>query len=625
MTSVKISALTAAGTLVGTETVPVVQNGVTVRAQVNDLLTYANINISQTVATLAALKALTTRPEAVIVETGQAAGVWQWALASTTTADDALVVTPTSGTAGRYKRIYQPGVVWAEWFGALGDDSTDNATAIAAAITALGPYSAGTVQDGGLLLFGAGIFRVGSTITMTEKHGLTIQGAGPLATEVKGTGDFAVFTMIGATSSNVTNKAGIRSLSVRGPGKANTSAHGISTKWTNRCFVEDVTVFACRHGLNLYHSWQLKLDNVQPHGGGADQNYNGFYLGESTLTDIDNAVIATGCTTQQCENAGFRIINGQGSKFTSCEAGSSAYGWYVGDPTTGTVKSQWIHFDNCLGDTCTTQNWFFKLGSATALGEMIMTGTWSGNSSGAGIQLESVTDFNITGLIAITLQTEAVKIVSGTRVTVSNVTARQYNNANGGTACIKLEDSSNCMISGINEFSTNARSVVTETGTADTNVLSGLSGQPTTVGDSTVFVGAIGTYGYQHKRTGDAAIAVIGGASNTAYLGLGTEANPLTTNINRGTTGRIATHTGGSQRMYVGNGVGATEFLVGFDVPVLLPVSTVANLPTGTTGTLAYASNGRKNGEGAGVGTGVLVFKDGTAWRACDTGATVAA
>ena len=53
---------------------------------------------------------------------------------------------------------------------------------------------------------------------------------------------------------------------------------------------------------------------------------------------------------------------------------------------------------------------------------------------------------------------------------------------------------------------------------------------------------------------------------------------------------------------------------------------TVANLPTSgiAAAQLAYASNGRKNGEGSGAGTGVLVFRDGTAWRACDTGATVA-
>jgi hypothetical protein len=53
---------------------------------------------------------------------------------------------------------------------------------------------------------------------------------------------------------------------------------------------------------------------------------------------------------------------------------------------------------------------------------------------------------------------------------------------------------------------------------------------------------------------------------------------------------------------------------------------TVANLPSATQpGQVLFASNGRKNGEGAAAGTGVLVFSDGTAWRACDTGATVAA
>lgn len=59
--------------------------------------------------------------------------------------------------------------------------------------------------------------------------------------------------------------------------------------------------------------------------------------------------------------------------------------------------------------------------------------------------------------------------------------------------------------------------------------------------------------------------------------------------------------------------------------PVRLKSYTVAGLPAGAAGDTAYASNGRKNGEGAAAGTGVLVFKDGTAWRACDTGATVAA
>jgi len=58
---------------------------------------------------------------------------------------------------------------------------------------------------------------------------------------------------------------------------------------------------------------------------------------------------------------------------------------------------------------------------------------------------------------------------------------------------------------------------------------------------------------------------------------------------------------------------------------VVLRSYTVAALPASgnTAGNLAFATNGRKNGEGAGAGTGVMVFWDGTAWRASDTGATV--
>lgn len=69
----------------------------------------------------------------------------------------------------------------------------------------------------------------------------------------------------------------------------------------------------------------------------------------------------------------------------------------------------------------------------------------------------------------------------------------------------------------------------------------------------------------------------------------------------------------------------ATGITDGTGPPVTVSSYTVATLPAVGRGQIAYASNGRKNGEGAGSGTGVMVFSDATAWRACDTGATVAA
>lgn len=108
---------------------------------------------------------------------------------------------------------------------------------------------------------------------------------------------------------------------------------------------------------------------------------------------------------------------------------------------------------------------------------------------------------------------------------------------------------------------------------------------------------------------------IVPGVNDSASLGIGVLAWSdlfLATSgtVNFGNSNALITHSAGS---------------LAVNVPWRLPSYTVAGLPTGAAGDTAYASNGRKNGEGAGAGTGVMVFKDATAWRACDTGATVAA
>ena len=56
-----------------------------------------------------------------------------------------------------------------------------------------------------------------------------------------------------------------------------------------------------------------------------------------------------------------------------------------------------------------------------------------------------------------------------------------------------------------------------------------------------------------------------------------------------------------------------------------LPSYTVATLPTAPNGALAYASNGRKPGEAAGAGTGVLVWVSTYRWLSVLSGTQVLA
>lgn len=65
---------------------------------------------------------------------------------------------------------------------------------------------------------------------------------------------------------------------------------------------------------------------------------------------------------------------------------------------------------------------------------------------------------------------------------------------------------------------------------------------------------------------------------------------------------------------------------VAMKAPIATFATTVALLPAvAVAGAVAFATNGRKNGEGVGAGTGVLVFHDGTNWIASDSGQAVAA
>lgn len=161
-----------AAVLDGTEGLEMTQSGGSVGALASQIRDYVDDNLpartstAQAVADLAALKALTTRPEVVTVKTGQAAGQWQWVSGSSTTADDGLVVQCTSGAAGRYKRIYDRDIN-ARWF-AAGDASTDDTTGLNAALTAALAIGCG-------VYFPAGTYRISAPL---QNPGVSVRGEG---------------------------------------------------------------------------------------------------------------------------------------------------------------------------------------------------------------------------------------------------------------------------------------------------------------------------------------------------------------------------------------------------------------------------------------------------------------
>lgn len=259
-------------------------------------------------------------------------------------------------------------------YGADPTGINDSTAAIQAAIDA--------ANNNQTIYLPAGAYKVTASIDLTGHEGIRLAGAGQRATQIVSTADAPVIKIAGSSTS-VTNSTGVCDMTIRGSGNSNTSAHGVSFAWVNSCYLQNLVFFSCRHAMNFEHNFQTDVNNIRVYGTGADQSYIGVYMAETTLTHIDNAISANNINVQSVSGYGFRIINGQGSKFVNCEAGGNPmiHAWYIGDPTTGTTKCQWLHLSNCLGDSTVSATWLLRRGTASVLSQMQFDNCWAGNGT----------------------------------------------------------------------------------------------------------------------------------------------------------------------------------------------------------------------------------------------------
>jgi hypothetical protein len=163
-----------------------------------------------------------------------------------------------------------------------------------------------------------------------------------------------------------------------------------------------------------------------------------------------------------------------------------------------------------------------------------------------------------------------------------------------------------------------------------------VTGNTFTAGDTDHGSGPVGTLGstniiYTAERInvfGNAVVPSLGTNFNYCYS-VATATGPLSNikihdNTDKFTTGAIAFSDAGAVTATQFN---SYDYASGSSI-FSLKSYTYANLPLGNqtayTGSLAYCSNGRKVGEGAGAGTGVPVYYANAAWRVFSTDVAVA-
>ena len=325
-------------------------------------------------------------------------------------------------------------------YGADPTGALDSLAAIQAAINVGKVYSQFNTT-GKKIYLPAGRYKVSNSIDLTTCNGVHLVGEGRQATEIFTVATTPVIVANGS-STDVLNNTSVQNMTIRGGGSTNLDADGIRFSWGNACQFLNLTMFSCRNAFNLSHQYQSDLQNIKIYGAGVDSSYIGVYMGVTDLTYIDNAVNCYNVIVQSATNIGFRIVNGQGSKFVACEAGGfpMIYGWYIGEPDSGTIKNEWMFFVNCLADSVSAGGWVFRQGTASTMGQMQLSNCWSSNCQD-GFFVEGGQNINFTNLLAIGNARSGITLSSSQKIIVTDANFLLNNEEAGAYGDIMLQNS----------------------------------------------------------------------------------------------------------------------------------------------------------------------------------------
>lgn len=289
--------------------------------------------------------------------------------------------------------------------------------------------------------------------------------------ELKALGDYPVITQTGTILSGRT-AGGVRDITIRGGGKANTNAHGIKLEWSNRFCMERVRFFSCRDALNYHDVWQVWADKLSVDGEGADQSLRGFHATGHDAANPNNAIIASNCIIQNVEGEGFRLQYFNGSKFVNCEvAGAGSHGWYLGAPDTNTGAVMWGHFSNILADTCVGDNFRIEKGSADDVKQIQVNGLWCGTSDLNGISVFDASLIEMTGIKVANTDKYGMYFARCSRMDVSGFNVDTFDRLNAGWQGVVLDDCAGMGLSDGAIYASDRSSVkaVVEAGTSNLN------------------------------------------------------------------------------------------------------------------------------------------------------------
>lgn len=273
-------------------------------------------------------------------------GWWRFDAAASTTADAGTVLAPDAGT-GRWSRIREPGLINVRWFGAVGDGTTNDTTAVQAANAAIA-----TTGDfpGAVFYFPRGRYRIAASITVPDY--VTIKGDGRVTTILDFTSLVSGSALIFPSLSFLN---GIQELTIQNTpaiaidisGGTHVRLENLYIRWigTDAVYIDDA-------------SYMVNMENLFiVDCGGYGVNVEGF------ATSVYGQNVFTSETTL----SGFRLNDLIYSSFDNCAADTSdEYGWEISNVTS-------VVFTACSGEANTKA--LFRFAASNTLAANVIGGT----------------------------------------------------------------------------------------------------------------------------------------------------------------------------------------------------------------------------------------------------------
>ena len=273
--------------------------------------------------------ATTPRPDVVILRNnhvaGDGGGIFRYDASDTTTADNdgTVILDNVTGTKNRWKRQYT-GAVHASWFGARGNGSTNDTSALSAAATAAAAANKSLEIDGGTFI----------VENWTPPTGSVIRG--------QGVGDTILKRPNNASTNNspITLSAGniqIYDLQIDG-NKANNASNG------SQC-------------ISVTGGGNYKLVNLFATNAKAVSGYGGGIVFSATTDDTDNTQsLILNCRVTNCDASGIEVqdcwnLRIEGCRVTSCAANGIGVQYYTNPISSLSQRNIVILNNTCYNNT----------------------------------------------------------------------------------------------------------------------------------------------------------------------------------------------------------------------------------------------------------------------------------